>query len=401
MKKIVVAGVVSAVLALVVGAGAGWGVWHHYAGKGKPTAVARTEAVETLDESKSVFVTLPETIVTLHDNNGADHYLSAELVMVVASDKEAEKIKHQEPLYQSIAVECLTEMKFEDLRGMKISAIRKLISDALKKDLQRRKMSAPYKDLLVKKWSSSNHQADINMLQDVLFESEEFAAAPVLTPQQESHYLQAYLPLVRKVVRQLAPQCNCIIDRQDMEQTALMGLLNAIRRYGLPDEGFAGYAVHRIRGAILDELRALDWRPRQLRQKYHQMKDLIRETRKKLGHEPEWSELAVEGISHEDYLEYQQLEGAETLASLDELLNGEGPGIPLAGRELEDQFVTQQMLQHALSQLSEKEQLILSMYYQHEMNLKEIALVLGLTEARICQLNKQIAQKIRDFVYPN
>lgn len=131
------------------------------------------------------------------------------------------------------------------------------------------------------------------------------------------------------------------------------------------------------------------------------MKDLIRETRKKLGHEPEWSELAVEGISHEDYLEYQQLEGAETLASLDELLNGEGPCIPLVGRELEDQFVTQQMLQQALSQLSEKEQLILSMYYQHEMNLKEIALVLGLTEARICQLNKQIAQKIRDFVYPN
>lgn len=67
MKKIVVAGVVSAVLALVVGAGAGWGVWHHYAGKGKPTAVARAETVETLDESKSVFVTLPETIVTLGD----------------------------------------------------------------------------------------------------------------------------------------------------------------------------------------------------------------------------------------------------------------------------------------------------------------------------------------------
>lgn len=68
MKKIVVAGVVSAVLALVVGAGAGWGVWHHYAGKGKPTAAAQTETVETLDESKSVFVTLPETIVTRHEN---------------------------------------------------------------------------------------------------------------------------------------------------------------------------------------------------------------------------------------------------------------------------------------------------------------------------------------------
>ena len=75
MKKIVVAGVVSAVLALVVGAGAGWSVWHHYAGKGKPTTAAQTESVEALDESKSVFVTLPETIVTLHDNDGADHYL--------------------------------------------------------------------------------------------------------------------------------------------------------------------------------------------------------------------------------------------------------------------------------------------------------------------------------------
>lgn len=116
------------------------------------------------------------------------------------------------------------------------------------------------------------------MIQDA-YESEDFNATPVLTPKQESHYLQAYLPLVRKVVRQLAPQCTCVMDRQDMEQTALMGLLNAIRRYGQPDEGFAGYAVHRIRGAILDELRSLDWRPRQLRQKYHQIKDLIRDAR--------------------------------------------------------------------------------------------------------------------------
>ena len=80
------------------------------------------------------------------------------------------------------------------------------------------------------------------MIQDA-YESEDFNATPVLTPKQESHYLQAYLPLVRKVVRQLAPQCTCVMDRQDMEQTALMGLLNAIRRYGQPDEGFAGYAV--------------------------------------------------------------------------------------------------------------------------------------------------------------
>lgn len=214
------------------------------------------------------------------------------------------------------------------------------------------------------------------MIQDA-YESEEFVATPVLTPQQESHYLQAYLPLVRKIVRQLAPQCTCIIDRQDMEQTALMGLLNAIRRYGFPDEGFAGYAALRIRGAILDELRSLDWRPRQLRQKYHQIKDLIRDARKTLGHEPGWEDLAALGLTPEDYLEFQQLEGAETLASLDELLGVDSHSVPLEGRPLEEQIVTQEMLSVALRQLSEKESLVLSMYYQHDMNLKEIALVLG------------------------
>lgn len=236
------------------------------------------------------------------------------------------------------------------------------------------------------------------MIQEA-YESEDFNATPVLTPQEESHYLQAYLPLVRKVVRQLAPQCTCVIDRQDMEQTALMGLLNAIRRYGMPDEGFAGYAVHRIRGAILDELRSLDWRPRQLRQKYHQIKDLIRDARKQLGHEPGWEELSQLGLSSEDYQEYQQLEGAETLASLDELLSGDMSVVTLEGRGLEEQIVTQEMLSHALRQLSEKEGLVLSMYYQHDMNLKEIALVLGLTEARICQMNNKITQKIRDCLY--
>ena len=238
------------------------------------------------------------------------------------------------------------------------------------------------------------------MIQDV-YESEAFSATPALTPQQESDYLQAWLPLVRKVVRQLAPQCTCVMDRQDMEQTALMGLLDAIRRYGMPDEGFAGYAAQRIRGAILDELRSLDWRPRQLRQKYHQIKDLIRDARKTLGREPVWEELSQRGITAQEYLEYQQLEGAEALASLDELLGGESHVAHLEGRRLEEQIVTQDMLSHALQQLSEKEGLILSMYYQHEMNLKEIALVLGLTEARICQMNKKITQKIRDCLYPD
>ena len=150
MKKIVIASVISSVLALVVGGGAGWGMYH-FVGNGKPAAAAHTDAVELMDESNNLFVSLQETIVTLHDSEGADHYMSADLVLVVATEEESDKIKQQEPLYQSIAVERLSEMKYEEVRAMKISQIRETIADALKSALKKRKITAPYKDVLVKK----------------------------------------------------------------------------------------------------------------------------------------------------------------------------------------------------------------------------------------------------------
>ncbi|EPF6161474.1 TPA: flagellar basal body-associated FliL family protein [Citrobacter sedlakii] len=151
MKKIVIASVISSVMALVVGSGAGWGVYH-FAGDGKLAVTNHANAnKEVMDENNSLFTSLEETIVTLHDNDGAEHYMSAELVMVVSSEKESEKVKQQEPLYQSIAVERLSEMKYEEIRAMKISEIRNLISAALKKELSLRHISAPYEDVLVKK----------------------------------------------------------------------------------------------------------------------------------------------------------------------------------------------------------------------------------------------------------
>ena len=235
------------------------------------------------------------------------------------------------------------------------------------------------------------------MLTSAPYEMQAFQTLSPLTPAQESHYLQAYLPLVRKVVKQLAPQCSCVMEREDMQQVALIGLLDALRRYGKPDEGFGGYAVQRIRGAVLDALRRLDWRPRQLRQKFYHIKDLIRERRKALGREPEPGEL--DGVSAAEYQQYLALEGADTLDSLDALLSDRPGDLPLQGRRLEDQIVTQHMLSRALQTLSAKEQQILYLYYQQDMNLKEIALVLGLTEARICQLNKKIAEKLRTYFF--
>ncbi|MGL6069779.1 sigma-70 family RNA polymerase sigma factor, partial [Craterilacuibacter sp.] len=147
-------------------------------------------------------------------------------------------------------------------------------------------------------------------------------------PLDEAQALNGYLPLVKRIVRQLASQCAAVIEREDMEQIGLMALLESLRRYGEPDERFAGFAVLRIRGAILDELRRLDWRPRTVRQDAHRMRDGLRELTRKLGREPSEAEACAElGLSAQDYGEAMQAESAEAMASLDEMLaSGHEPG---------------------------------------------------------------------------
>ena len=91
------------------------------------------------------------------------------------------------------------------------------------------------------------------------------ATSRALSAADEQRHLLAWAPLVKRVVRQLSSQVGGAIDRDDMEQIGLMGLLEALRRYGEPDAGFPGFAMLRIRGSILDELRRQDWRPRSVR----------------------------------------------------------------------------------------------------------------------------------------
>ncbi|MFC0139024.1 FliA/WhiG family RNA polymerase sigma factor [Erwinia mallotivora] len=219
-----------------------------------------------------------------------------------------------------------------------------------------------------------------------------------LTPAEESHYMQQWLPLVRRIVRQLAPQANSMIDREDIEQIALMGLLEALRRYGVPDEQFASYAAQRIRCAVLDQFRLHDWRLRTLRQKTHKTNDAIRAMSRSLGREPTPEEVCQQlAMSSHDYQQYLMLESAGTMESFDLLLSGEGKDIALGGRRLEEEIETQRTLAMAIESLEDREKIILNLYYKQDLSLKEIALVLDLTEARVCQLNKRIGDKIKAF----
>jgi len=221
------------------------------------------------------------------------------------------------------------------------------------------------------------------------------SAASAFTPAEEQQHLLAYAPLVKRIVRQLNSQVAGAIDRDDMEQIGLMGLLEALRRYGAPDAAFGSYASLRVRGAILDELRRQDWRPRAVRQQSHKLRDAVRALTRQLGREPNEKEaIAGLGITAEEYMTYQLDENAELIASFDELLQdtmADTSAIPGP----EEQLLLRRSLEQALTGLDEREQRVVQMYYEFELSYKEIAAVLDLTDARVCQLNKAALNKMR------
>ena len=222
-------------------------------------------------------------------------------------------------------------------------------------------------------------------------------AGDTLREHHEDGMLRPWLSLVQVVVRQLASQASIVIDRHDMLQIGMTALLECLRRYGEPDENFSGFAMLRIRGAILDELRRLDWRPRHLRQDAHRLRDETRRLTMQLRRPPQEQELmtALE-VSRPTLQALQQAENAEAMASFDQMLSeGFDPG----GQEGPDRILMlRDALAKALLQLNERERQVIQLYYESELSLKEIALVLEVSEARVCQINKAALGKMRSFV---
>ncbi|KPA51385.1 RNA polymerase sigma factor [Photobacterium leiognathi subsp. mandapamensis] len=216
----------------------------------------------------------------------------------------------------------------------------------------------------------------------------------------ENVLIKKHLNLVKRVVNQLRHHTSAHCSYEDMQQIGLIGLLEAARRYGdVDDPQFPAFAVCRIRGAILDELRRLDWRSRQTRQQAHELNDATRDLMKQLGRQPTEAEIThALGIDNDDYHQRLQASMASEMQSLDQLLE--------AGKELETPFTDtsiehehlRRSLTYALTQLTKREQLLLTLFYQHELNLHEIALVLNLTPPRICQLHKQALKSLNHYL---
>jgi RNA polymerase sigma factor for flagellar operon FliA len=213
---------------------------------------------------------------------------------------------------------------------------------------------------------------------------------------------QRYLPLVRRITMRLVRKLPPEVTLDDLLGAGWLGLVEALRRRTdvMDEEQFEAYASHRIRGAILDYLRSLDPMSRKLRGASRQISTAIKSLSSSLGRPPEEEEIAGElGLALETY---RQLLGDVAQADMAriELTDLVAPSTaPDAGP---DHIVTRaqlvQRIAEAIDDLPERLKLVVGLYYQEELNLKEIGLVLEVTESRVCQLHSEAVHRIRAAV---
>ncbi|MEB3327850.1 MAG: FliA/WhiG family RNA polymerase sigma factor [Candidatus Sericytochromatia bacterium] len=216
-----------------------------------------------------------------------------------------------------------------------------------------------------------------------------------------------YLPLVKYVVGRLAVTLPPTVDAEDLLGYGVMGLIMAIERFS-PEKGFKfeTFAISRIRGAVIDELRSQDWLPRSVRQKAKELEATIRGLENELGRTASDQELAARlGVGVED-LPRSLSEITAPVLSLDELVSASDDGQKLSWLDTlpDDRLGPAAQLDHeamldvlgqAIDMLPERERLLVSLYYHEGLTLKEIGAVLGVTESRVCQLHGQAMGRLR------
>lgn len=206
--------------------------------------------------------------------------------------------------------------------------------------------------------------------------------------------VSSHLPLVKRIASHLTAKLPPHIEIDDLVQVGLIGLLKAQEDYQ-PDSGasFSTYATIRIRGSMLDELRARDWVPRSVQKSLSRVAKAIELVEQRGGRAPSDSEVAAElGVSVSEYHDILADVSRARLTPIDDVEGLESDG------ELESN-VTNEMRSDALSdaikELPEKEQLMMSLYYVDSMNLKEIGLILDVSESRVSQIHGQAIARLK------
>jgi len=207
--------------------------------------------------------------------------------------------------------------------------------------------------------------------------------------------------LVRRIAHHLAARLPASVEVDDLIQAGMIGLIEASRSYD-PDQGasFETYASIRIRGAMIDEIRRGDWVPRSVHRRARDAAAAVREIEQTTGRAATPQEVAARlDMSLPEYLRLLEDASRGQVLSLDSHVEDHGEvqvhsGAPTPQQALERADFGRE-LAAAIGQLPEREQLVLSLYYEQELNLKEIGAVLGVSESRVCQIHGQAVLRLR------
>jgi RNA polymerase sigma factor FliA len=218
--------------------------------------------------------------------------------------------------------------------------------------------------------------------------------------------LKQYTPLVRRLAHQMIAKLPANVQIDDLIQVGMIGLHDAMSRFDAAQGvQFETFATQRIRGAMLDDLRSGDWMSRGDRKQQRQIEAAVHKLEQAHGRAPAESEIAKEmGLSLGDYQDLLTKVRGTQLVYLEDMTGDDGDqgfldrhvadasSDPLS--MLNDQRMREALVA-AIKLLPEREQYVMSMYYEHDMNLKEIAAVLKVTESRVCQLHTQSIARLR------
>jgi RNA polymerase sigma factor for flagellar operon FliA len=217
-----------------------------------------------------------------------------------------------------------------------------------------------------------------------------------------------YAPLVKYVAGRVGSGLPAHVEQADLVSYGTFGLIDAITRFEPTREvKFESYAMARIRGAIIDELRSTDWIPRSVRMKARQFERAVADLEAKFQRTPTEEEIAeIMEMEVEDVRKFLGQLSLVNVVALDELLTGDDGGSPRLGDTLQDSHAldpqamaehgeARQLLARAVEQLPEREKVVVSLYYFEGLTLADIGRVLGVTESRICQMHTKAVLHLR------
>lgn len=229
-----------------------------------------------------------------------------------------------------------------------------------------------------------------------------------LNGKQKNQLIEEYAPLIKYIAQKIAVRLPSNIELDDLISAGVIGLMDAIDKYDpTRDNKFKTYAEFRIRGAILDELRAQDWVPRSIRDKAKLLDKTMVQLEAELGRSPSDEEVAKAlKVSIDEFhdmvnqvrpVSLLSIDDAQTFSNTDKksILNIlEGSAVHNPFNQLNVKAV-KEIVAKAIEELPERQRLVLSLYYYEDLNLKEIGEVLRVTESRVSQLHAQAVQRLR------